>query len=80
MPKLRVLSAENIIKIFLLHQFTVESQRGSHVKLVRNVEGERQTLIVPFHKEIDKGTLKAIFKQATRYIDESELRKDFFTP
>jgi predicted RNA binding protein YcfA (HicA-like mRNA interferase family) len=79
MPKLRVLSADDVIKILLRYHFSIESQRGSHIKLSRIVHGEKQVLIVPNHKELDKGTLKGIFKQASRYIDESDLRKDFFT-
>ena len=78
MPKLRVLSGEDVIKILSSYGFVKDSQRGSHVKLARIHNEERQTLIVPFHKEIDKGTLKAIFKQAARYINETDLRKDFF--
>jgi predicted RNA binding protein YcfA (HicA-like mRNA interferase family) len=79
MPKLKVLSAEDVIKILRSYQFVVASQKGSHVKLSRMADDEKQTLIVPYHKEIDKGTLQAIFKQASRYIDESELRKHFYT-
>ena len=41
--------------------------------------GQSQTLTVPNHKEIDRGTLNAIFRQACRFIAESELRQKFFT-
>jgi len=33
---------------------------------------------MPFHKEIDKGLLGAIFRQAKAYIGDEELRKYFF--
>lgn len=80
MPKLRVLSGEEVVKIILSFGFKIESQKGSHIKLSRrNNLGERQTLIIPRHKEMDKGTLKAIYKQSLRYIDESELHGHFFT-
>jgi hypothetical protein len=49
------------------------------MKLVRLVEGHRQVLTVPNHEDIDKGTLKAIIRQASRYIPEKELRKSFYT-
>lgn len=49
------------------------------MKLVRVVEDHRQVLTVPNHEVIDKGTLKAIFRQASRYIPEGELRKSFYT-
>ena len=31
------------------------------------------------HSELDSGTIRAIFRQASRYIPEDELRKLFFT-
>ena len=80
MPKLRVLSGREVLKI--LHGFGFEefAQRGSHVKLRRVLEGGRaQTLTVPDHDEIDRGTLHAIYRQACRFIPESELRAEFFT-
>ena len=80
MPKLRVLSGRGVLNI--LHEFGVQdfAQRGSHVKLRRVLEGGRtQTLTVPDHDEIDRGTLHAIYRQACRFIPESQLRAEFFT-
>ncbi|HEX73678.1 MAG TPA: type II toxin-antitoxin system HicA family toxin [Dehalococcoidia bacterium] len=60
--------------------FEKHSQRGSHVKLRRiEVAGERQTLTIPLHAELDVGTLRAIVRQATRYIHETEQRTYFYT-
>jgi predicted RNA binding protein YcfA (HicA-like mRNA interferase family) len=60
--------------------FEIHSQRGSHVKLRRiGVKGERQTLTIPLHSELDVGTLRAIVRQAARYIPEAELRLHFYT-
>ena len=73
MAKLRVLSGSDVVAIFNLFGFAVASQKGSHIKLVRVVEEKRQSLTVPNHKEIDKGTLKAIIRQACVFIPESEL-------
>lgn len=39
----------------------------------------KQTLLIPNHREMDTGTLKAIFNQASRYIPETELRQYFYT-
>ena len=79
MPKLRVLSGKEIVKILSKFGFEVVSQRGSHVKLRRILpNGAKQTLTVPLHDELDKGTLKAIFRQATRYIPEDKLRNYFY--
>ena len=79
MPKLRVLSGKEIVKILSKFGFEVVSQRGSHVKLRRILpNGAKQTLTVPLHDELDKGTLKAIFRLASRYIPEDKLRNYFY--
>ena len=79
MPKLKVLSGRGVIKILSKFGFEVVSQKGSHMKLRRVLpNGTKQTLTVPLHEELDKGTLKAIFKQASRYIPEEELKQYFY--
>ncbi len=58
MPKLRVLSGKDVISILGAFGFVPAQQRGSHVKLQRiALEGLTQTLTVPDHREIDRGTL-----------------------
>jgi len=80
MPKLRRLSGVEVIRIFEQFGFAVHSQRGSHVKLRRyGSSGNRQTLTIPYHRELDTGTLRAIFRQATRYITDDKLRPYFYT-
>ena len=79
MSKLKLLSGKEIIKIFSKFGFEMVSQRGSHIKLRRVLEdGTKQTLTIPVHEELDKGTIKAIFRQALRYIPEKELRPYFY--
>ncbi|MEP7154028.1 MAG: type II toxin-antitoxin system HicA family toxin [Nitrospira sp.] len=70
MPKLRRLAGRDVLTI---------SQRGSHVKLVREIAETRQVLTVPLHAELDPGTLRAIFRQASRFISEQALRPHFYT-
>jgi predicted RNA binding protein YcfA (HicA-like mRNA interferase family) len=80
MPKLKVLSGGEVLKILRSFGFEIQSQKGSHVKLLRHAEaGEKQTLIIPNHADIDKGTLKAIYRQALRYISETELHPHFYS-
>jgi predicted RNA binding protein YcfA (HicA-like mRNA interferase family) len=79
MPRLKVLSGDDVVSIFLGFRFTRVSQKGSHVKLKRlTTSGETQTLVVPLHRELDRGTLRAIFNQACRYIPADQLGKHFF--
>ena len=79
-PKLKQLSGPEVTSIFHALGFETHSQRGSHVKLRRiTATGEKQTLTIPTHTELDIGTLRAIIRQATRYIPESELRPHFYS-
>lgn len=58
--RLPVLSGEEVAKILMRIGFKPVRRRGSHLALVK---GER-IVIVPLHREIKKGTLLAIIKQA----------------
>jgi predicted RNA binding protein YcfA (HicA-like mRNA interferase family) len=80
MPKLRTLSGVEVLSILSEFGFHPVSQRGSHIKIRRILEDrETQTLTIPNHREIDRGTLHALFRQASRFISEAELRRVFFT-
>jgi len=80
MPKLRTLSGSEVVKIVNSFGFQMASQKGSHIKLQRTLpDGIKQTLTIPLHDELDKGTIKAIYRQALRYIPENELRDHFYT-
>jgi predicted RNA binding protein YcfA (HicA-like mRNA interferase family) len=80
MPKLKVLSGSKIINIFQKFGFKIVAQKGGHVKLQRTLlSGQRQTLTIPKHKELDKGTIKAIYRQSLRYISEDKLVSYFYT-
>jgi len=80
MPKLRVLSGEDVIRILGRFGFMRVGQKGSHVKLQRILLDERkQTLTVPAHKELFKSTTSEIYNQALVYISEAKLRPHFYT-
>ena len=80
MPRLRRLSGADAIAILNRFGFAVHSRRGSHVKLRRiPPDGGSQTLTVPAHGELDTGTCHAIFRQASRFIAEEELRAHFYS-
>ena len=79
MSKPRRLSGADVVRILKIFGFEVESQRGSHLKLVRTVDGARQVLLIPNHKELRTGSVVALFRQASAYIRESELREHFYT-
>ena len=62
MPKLY--SARVIIAALEKGGFSVVSQKGSHIKLVKKDENRIYTVIVPFHKEVAVGTFGSILRQA----------------
>ena len=76
---LKNLKAKEVIKIFYSFGFEAVEQRGSHIKLRRVSISGKQTLLIPNHDPISKGTLKEIFKQAMAYIGKDELFPHFFT-
>ena len=71
-------SGEDVIKALQKWRFKRVDQTGSHVKLrYIHPEGEKRTVIVPLHDELDTGTLKSIAEQAganefQAFLDELE--------
>lgn len=69
MPK--TLPAKKVIKILCREfGFYFVSQKGSHIKLARDIGDEKIITVVPQHKELAPGTLKSILKLAQ--IDEEK--------
>ena len=79
MPKLKRLSGKEVVAVFHQLGFATISQRGSHVKLRRlSPAGNKETLTVPIHDQLDTGTLRAIVRQAERYLSEREMSAAFY--
>lgn len=79
MPRLRRLSARQILRVLHAFGFSIVSVRGSHAKVKREIEGQHpQILTVPLHRELAPGTVQAIFRQAARFIPEEKLRPHFY--
>jgi len=49
------------------------------VDIMRTLGFEIYSQTIPLHPELDVGTLRAIVRQAARYIPEVELRSHFYT-
>lgn len=62
MPKLY--SSRVILNALQRAGFKIVSQKGSHIKLYKQTDGESFTVIVPNHKEIALGTFNSILKQS----------------
>ncbi len=78
MPKQKVLSGKDVISIFESLGFAVMSQKGSHIKLERASAMRKEILIIPNHKELDRGTLRAIYMQSLKYVSVEILQKHFY--
>jgi predicted RNA binding protein YcfA (HicA-like mRNA interferase family) len=64
----KTFSGKDIIKALRRLGYIVDHQKGSHIFL-HNID-KNQSIIVPNHKEIKKGTLHNILKKAELSIDE----------
>ena len=68
MSKLPVISGRKCVKVLEKKGFCFKRQVGSHIVLRR--DDPFAQLVVPDHKELDKGTLRAIIRQAGMSVDE----------
>jgi predicted RNA binding protein YcfA (HicA-like mRNA interferase family) len=66
MPKLPPLSGREIVRALERIGFVQVGQSGSHVKLRR----AGISCIVPLHKEVKKGTLSSVLRQANLTADD----------
>ena len=62
MSKLPVLSGKECIQILKRHGFEFRRQKGSHIILKHS--SSKVILTIPDHKELDRGTLRAIIRQS----------------
>jgi predicted RNA binding protein YcfA (HicA-like mRNA interferase family) len=68
MSKLPQISGKDCIKTLEKAGFYIKRQKGSHVILCR--DNPFAEVVVPNHKSLDKGTLRAIIRQADLDVDE----------
>lgn len=67
MAELPIISGDDCIAALERAGYRVARMRGSHVRM--RCEG-RKPVTVPKHKELDRGTLKAILRTANVSVDE----------
>ena len=69
MRKLPVISGKDLCKKLEQAGYVFDHQTGSHI-ILRNEYPPHRRLTIPNHKEIAKGTLRAIIRQAGLSLDE----------
>ena len=68
MSKLPVISGRKCVKALGRAGFYFKHREGSHITLRRDEPFAQ--VVVPDHKELDRGTLRAIIRQAGLSVDE----------
>jgi len=68
MTRLPQVSGPDLVRAIEKIGFTVRRQHGSHI-VIRRTEPFAQT-VVPNHRQLDRGTLRAILRQIDLTVDE----------
>jgi len=67
MPRLRPLSGDEFVRVMRALGYQIERTRGSHMML--RCHG-RKPLTVPRHRELDRGTLRGLIRDAGLTVEE----------
>jgi predicted RNA binding protein YcfA (HicA-like mRNA interferase family) len=76
----RNLSASELIKVLSKYHYSVERQKGSHIKLTTTVKGQHH-ITIPNHDPLKIGTLSAILGDIANYLGKTkeEVIQEFFS-
>jgi predicted RNA binding protein YcfA (HicA-like mRNA interferase family) len=69
LSKLPLISGKDLCKILQRVGYQVDHRTGSHI-ILRNEKPPHRRLTVPDHKEVSKGTLRAIIREAGLSLEE----------
>jgi len=69
MSKLPVVSGKQVCKVLHKIGYSLDHQTGSHI-ILRNENTPHRRVTVPNHKEIAKGTLRAIIRDVGLTVNE----------
>ncbi len=72
MPKLPVISYKQLIKLLKQLGYEIDRQRGSHIRLKKQLPSGHHSITVPAHKEIARGTLNDILDRISHYVNLSK--------
>jgi len=67
MSKLPIISGQECVRALQRLGYTISRQKGSHIRMRHE---SRPPVTVPNHNELDRGTLRAIIRQAKLSVDE----------
>jgi predicted RNA binding protein YcfA (HicA-like mRNA interferase family) len=66
---LPILSGKEVVKALVKLGYERDRQKGSHIVLRQNIYPFRR-IVIPDHKEISKGTLRAIIRETGLTVEE----------
>jgi predicted RNA binding protein YcfA (HicA-like mRNA interferase family) len=69
MTGLPVISGRGVVTVLVKIGYEKDRQKGSHM-ILRQTAYPHRRLVVPDHKELAKGTIRAIIKQAGLTVEE----------
>jgi predicted RNA binding protein YcfA (HicA-like mRNA interferase family) len=67
--KLPVVSGGDAVKAFRKAGYELDEQHGSHM-ILRHVDPPHRRLSIPNHKELAKGTVRALIREAGLTVEE----------
>ncbi len=67
----RSLSGKDLIKLLKVYGYSTTSQKGSHIKVTTQINGEHH-LAIPNHDPIKIGTLNAIIRQVAEHLEKTK--------
>ena len=70
MSKLPVVSGREIIRVLTKIGFEIVGRKGSHVRLKRRRNKELLIVVVLMHRELARGTLRSILRQANMTLED----------
>jgi len=74
--RLPIVSRDRVISALKKFNYQVISQKGSHVKLTLILKDRKHSIVIPRHRELDRGTLMSIIKKVSEFIDKEEFIKE----
>ena len=69
MSRLPRLSGHEVVKSLQQTGYEFDRQRGSHI-ILRQVTAPYRRIVIPDHKEVAKGTLRAIIRETGLTVEE----------
>ena len=69
MSRIPVLSGKELVRAYERLGYLLDHQTGSHM-ILRHIQPPHRRLTIPNHKELAKGTLRAIIRESGLTVDE----------